>query len=88
MLLIFQVIFGTEGRIINLKIVLNFRRKSIKKVIIPSALVVICWLLTTGYVYYNTQILNPYKKSKELEKIAVEYENKYKNINHYPCRRS
>ena len=34
--------------------------------------------------YYNTQILNPYKKSKELEKLAVEYENKYKKYKSLP----
>ena len=57
----------------------KFQKENLsKKVLIPSILVGVCWFLITGYVYYNTQILNPYKKNKELEKIAVEYENKYK----------
>ena len=85
MLLIFSSNLWDRGTNNKFKDRFKFQEENLsKKVIIPSALVVICWLLTTGYVYYNTQILNPYKKSKELEKIAVEYENKYKKYKSLP----
>ncbi len=38
----------------------------------------VCWLVCTGFVYYNTQILNPYKNGKQLELASVAYENTYK----------
>ena len=41
------------------------------------AIATIAWLGVAGYVYYNTQILNPYKSSDELELLAVDYEKKY-----------
>lgn len=36
------------------------------------------WLSVFAFVFYNTQILNTYKTSDELELSAVEYEQKYK----------
>jgi len=38
----------------------------------------LAWLAVTGFVYYNTQVLNPYKTSKEFELMQVDYEKKYK----------
>ncbi len=42
------------------------------------------WILVAGFVYYNTQILNPYKNSKERELMAVDYEKTYKKYADYP----
>ena len=42
------------------------------------------WLLVAGFVYYNTQILNPYVNSKTSEKQAVAYEQQYKKYNDAP----
>ncbi|MFY0654787.1 MAG: hypothetical protein JXQ96_22335 [Cyclobacteriaceae bacterium] len=42
------------------------------------------WLLITGFVYYNTQVLNPYKTSDEQEELSANYEKtykKYENVN-------
>jgi len=42
------------------------------------------WIAVAGFVYYNTQILNSYKTSDQMEELSVEYEKKYKkyeNIN-------
>ena len=84
-LLIFSSNLWDRGTNNRFKDRFKFQRENLsKKVIVPSALVGTCWLLITGYVYYNTQVLNPYKKSKELEKIAVEYENKYKKYKSLP----
>ena len=50
MLLIFSSNLWDRGQIIDLKIDLNFKRKFIEKSGRPSALIVICWLIITGYV--------------------------------------
>ena len=84
-LLIFSSNLWDRGTNNRFKDRFKFQKENLsKKVVIPSALIGICWLIITGYVYYNTQILNPYKKSKELEKLAVEYENKYKKYKSLP----
>ncbi|UTW65773.1 hypothetical protein KFE94_14085 [bacterium SCSIO 12643] len=36
------------------------------------------WLLVTGFVYYNTQVLNEYVTSDEVEVARADYEKKYK----------
>ncbi len=40
------------------------------------------WILIAGIVYYNTQVLNPYKTSKQQEKLRVKYEQNYKKYAH------
>ncbi len=40
------------------------------------------WILVAGFVFYNTQILNPYKSQDEREQISIDYEKtlkKYEN---------
>jgi len=44
----------------------------------------VLWIITAGFVYYNTQFLNTYKTSDEYEKLQVFYEKsfkKYEGIN-------
>jgi hypothetical protein len=36
------------------------------------------WVLTAGWTYYNTEILNPYVNSGKQEKYQFQYESKYK----------
>lgn len=38
------------------------------------------WLLTAGFVFYNTQILNTYKTGKENQKLQAEYEKTYQSF--------
>ena len=42
------------------------------------AVVGIIWLVVAGFVYYNTQVLNSYKTSDEVEELFANYEKKYK----------
>ena len=64
-LLIFSSNLWDRGTNNRFKDRFKFQKENLsKKVFIPSALIGICWLIITGYVYYNTQILNPYKKVK------------------------
>ncbi len=54
--------------------------KSYRGVILGTA---IAWLGVTAFVYYNTQILNPYDSSDTREQLAADYEKiygKYKDI--------
>lgn len=42
------------------------------------------WMVTGGFVYYNTEILNNHETSKQLEKLQADYEKnfkKYQGIN-------
>lgn len=59
------------------------RIKSMKKHITGKyafslAVVAIIWIGTASFVYYNTQILNTYKTSDEIEQLRVDYEKTYK----------
>ena len=47
----------------------------------------IIWLSTAGFVYYNTQILNSYITSDESELVQVDYEKMYKKYENYPMPR-
>ncbi|MAJ50303.1 MAG: hypothetical protein CMB82_01650 [Flammeovirgaceae bacterium] len=42
------------------------------------------WILVTIFVYYNTQILNPYKTNDEYEQMAADYEKQYKKYQNVP----
>ncbi|GGG33290.1 M1 family aminopeptidase [Bizionia arctica] len=49
------------------------------------ALTFIIWLGVASFVYYNTQILNPYRSSDTTEQLMADFEkkyNKYKNVVH------
>ncbi|WP_459209238.1 M1 family aminopeptidase [Aquimarina rhabdastrellae] len=46
--------------------------------------VVTCWVGIAGYVYYNTQILNEYLTSDQVELLSADYEKKYKKYENSP----
>ena len=48
------------------------------------AIVLTAWLVVAGVIFYNTQILNPYKNSKQRELASVAYENTYKKYQDRP----
>lgn len=59
------------------------RMKSAKKHLTPTytfglSLVTLLFVATASFVYYNTQILNTYKTSDEVEKGQIKYEKDYK----------
>ncbi|EPR72645.1 putative membrane protein [Winogradskyella psychrotolerans RS-3] len=41
------------------------------------ALTFIVWLGVAGFVYYNTQVLNPYRSSDTTEQLMADFEKKY-----------
>ena len=44
----------------------------------------VLWLAIASFVYYNTQVLNPYKSIEDRELLAVSYEKKYKRYEDAP----
>ncbi len=60
----------------------NIRKQVPKSFKYLTLFVFILWLGVTSFVYYNTQILNPYKNSKENELFSVALEKKYKKYEH------
>ncbi len=49
-----------------------------------AAVVIICIASSGGYIYYNTNVLNPYITTTDLEKLQAEYEKKYKQYQYMP----
>lgn len=60
-----------SNRLFNAK--LNFKKNAILAVGLLGL-----WAVVAGFVYYNTKVLNKYQTSKELERMQVAYEKKYK----------
>ncbi len=59
------------------------RLKSAKKHLTPKyalglTTVLVLWLATASFVYYNTKVLNTFKSSDEIEQGQVRYEKDYK----------
>lgn len=67
---------GTEGGI-KMKIKIMKQRLT-KPVIISTSLLLLLWILTGSYIFYNTNILNIYRNSDAEELLSVNYEKKYK----------
>jgi ABC-2 type transport system permease protein len=63
-----------SGLLIRIKIAKKAVPKSYSGFI---AITTIVWLGIAGFVYYNTQVLNPYRSNDTNEQLAVDYENKY-----------
>ena len=77
--------FWNRGLVTSVKDRLKLAKKQVPKLYkMVFAGVLGLWILVAGFVYYNTQILNPYHNSKEAEIGQAQYEKtykKYQNIN-------
>jgi ABC-2 type transport system permease protein len=49
-----------------------------KKYALGLSVVMLLFFLTSSFVYYNTQVLNPYSSRSEIESMQETYEKKYK----------
>ncbi|MCY7408815.1 MAG: hypothetical protein LH473_00950, partial [Chitinophagales bacterium] len=49
---------------------------------IITLLIFIVWIVTTGFVFYNTKILNSFHTSRDQEELIVQYEKLYKKYEH------
>ncbi|MDB4534586.1 hypothetical protein N9242_06920, partial [Vicingaceae bacterium] len=79
------LILGLSGLIWVRGVTFGFKNrvKSAKKHLTPIytfglVIVSILWIATASFVYYNTQILNPYKTSDTIEDGQIKYERDYK----------
>ncbi|PKV51279.1 peptidase M1-like protein [Aquimarina sp. MAR_2010_214] len=53
-----------------------------KKYVLCLSVIVVLFTLTSSFVYYNTQILNPYGSASEIKMMQKSYENMYKKYEH------
>ena len=59
-----------------------------KTTFVPFIGLIGVWILVAGFVFYNTQVLNPYLSGDEREELSAEYEKqlkKYKKRHIYGC---
>ena len=68
-----------RGIVSSLKSRIAKARKEVpKKYFVFMMLTFTLWMAVAGFVYYNTQILNPYKTGDQQELFSANYEKKYK----------
>jgi ABC-2 type transport system permease protein len=44
----------------------------------------VAWIVSAGFVFYNTKVVNTYRSDKEEENLAVRYERDYKRFENAP----
>lgn len=79
LLLALAGLFWPRGKNHSLKDRFNAGRKTLgRSYTLLIAGLGIAWVLVASFVFYNTQVLNTYQTSEELEMMQVEYEKRYK----------
>ena len=85
LLLVLSGLFWARGATDSLKMRLTTQWRKVNKSYISLVVVVgVVWVALTSFVYYNTQVLNPYKSSEARELLAVDYEKTYKKYKDAP----
>ena len=71
-------LFWVRGEEANVKIRLrHFRQRFTTGVRVAAAVLLIVFIATGGYIYYNTNVLNTYKVNKHVQHDKAEYEKRY-----------
>jgi ABC-2 type transport system permease protein len=84
-LLIISGVFWARGSVTSIKERMRFKQGKLnKRYLMLVSIVGVVWVVLAVFVYYNTQILNSYKSSDALEKLAVNYEETYKKYKDAP----
>ena len=60
----------------------SIRKQTPKSYSVSIIVTITIWLLVSGYVYYNTQVLNPYLSTDDQTQLIVNYEKRYKKYEH------
>jgi hypothetical protein len=84
-LAVFTVLFWRRGSVLTWKDRLadfKTRFKPQHKRALTAALS--GWVLVGGFIFYNTNVLNPYQTKSEMEHEAVDYERTYKSFEKAP----
>ncbi|WP_244299765.1 ABC transporter permease/M1 family aminopeptidase [Aquimarina algiphila] len=83
LLTIITSVFWVRGTISGFKNRLKTAQKYFTKRYILSLIVIsVLFILTSSFVYYNTQVLNPYTSADDIENMQESYEKKYKQFEH------
>jgi hypothetical protein len=51
---------------------------------VTCAVLLVCFMATGGYIFYNTNVLNAYRSSGDVERLALDYEKAYRQFEHLP----
>ena len=70
--------FYQRGKETRFTIRLKHAGQRLRQSVLPLGLFALLFVACGSYVYYNTQVVNPYLNSKEWEKIQQDYELSYK----------
>ena len=77
--------FWNRGLVTSTKDRLKLAKKQVPKAYKMAFIGIFgVWALVAGWVYYNTQILNPYHNSKQREVLRANYEKTYKKYEKVP----
>ncbi len=84
-LLLIGGLFITRNSVSNMRERWKGARKNLRpRYIILLTSMLIAWLATASFVYYNTQVLNSYVTSDEYESLSADYEKLYKKYEARP----
>lgn len=75
---VFSIIFWTRGKDTDWKNRFRLGKLEWRNYRTAGLGLIVLWVLTAGFVYYNTQVLNKYDNSKVVEKQQVQYEKSFK----------
>ncbi|RYZ52361.1 MAG: hypothetical protein EOP49_09630 [Sphingobacteriales bacterium] len=70
--------FYVRGRETIFRSRLSYAGRSLKRNAVTIGIAALAFIVCTGFVYYNTKVLNTVESSEDYEKKAVDYEKKYK----------
>lgn len=76
--------FFVRGQQQNLRSRLAEARTRISRARVPAAAMLVAFLLMAGWIYYNTDVLNTYRSSKQTELAQRDYELTYKHFEGIP----
>ncbi|HLU17813.1 MAG TPA: M1 family aminopeptidase [Edaphocola sp.] len=83
-----SLFFFARGKERHLLSRFRFSRKEVNgKMKVATVALLAVFLLSGGYIYYNTHVLNEYRSSKQMVQLAVDYEKQYKQYAALPMPR-
>jgi ABC-2 type transport system permease protein len=84
-LLLIAGLFITRSSVSSVRARWKVARKNLSpRYALGLGAIVVVWLATAGFVYYNTQMLNSYVTSDESEVLRADYEKMYKQYEEMP----
>ena len=89
LLVITGILFWVRGKSLTFSQRFNIAKQRFNgKIALTTAFFGITWLTTAGFLFYQTEFVNPAKSDSAKEMIQVEYENNFKKYAHIPQPRN